>query len=281
MNQTIAEKIVDCMPPSSNDPDIQKVQTMHRLKLAEFWDIKVGDKVLEIGCGQGDTTAVLAFLVGEAGVVHGIDIASPDYGSPLTLGESIAYLKKSQIGNRIKINFDEDILSANIEFPENHFDLIVLSHSSWYMKSSEELHDILKKLRKWGKKLCFAEWDTRIQSVEQYPHLLSVLIQAQYECFKTTSLSNVRTMFTPQDIKKITESTGWTIIAEKSINSPELQDGKWEIEQVLTNFHDELKTVDNMPPKMATLIKSQIYLLEAAINTKAIKPMSTYAFTAE
>lgn len=281
MNPNIAQKIVDCMPPSSGGSGIQKVQTQHRLKLAEFWDIKLSDKVLEIGCGQGDTTAVLAFLVGDTGVVHGIDIASPEYGSPLTLGESINYLKESQIGNRINIDFEVDILSPQIEFPENHFDVIVLSHSSWYMKSAEELHDILKKLRKWGNKLCFAEWDTRIQSVEQYPHLLSVLIQAQYECFKTTSLSNVRTLFTPQDIKNITESTGWTIVAEKSINSPELQDGKWEIEQVLTNFHNELKMVDNMPPKMATLIKSQINLLESAIVTKAIKPMSTYAFRAE
>lgn len=281
MNPNIAEEIVDCMPPSLGDPNIQKVQTKHRLELAEFWDVKKGNKVLEIGCGQGDTTAVLAFLVGETGVVHGIDIASPDYGSPLTLGESINYLKKSQIGKRIKIDFDADILSSKIEFPETHFDLFVLSHSSWYMKSAEELHDILKKLRKWGNKLCFAEWDTRIQSVEQYPHLLSVLIQAQYECFKTTTLSNVRTLFTPQDIKRIAETAGWTIRAEKSINSPELQDGKWEIEQVLTNFHDELEMVDNMPPKMANLIKSQINLLESAISTKAIKPMSTYAFTAE
>ncbi|PUB11150.1 class I SAM-dependent methyltransferase [Paenisporosarcina sp. OV554] len=281
MSANIIDEVVDCMPTSSGDINIQKVQTEHRLKLADFWGIKKGFKVLEIGCGQGDTTAVLAFLVGEKGIVHGIDIASPDYGSPLTLGESINYLKKSHIGNRIKIDFDMDILSPSIEFPENYFDSIILSHSSWYLKSAEELHDILKKLRRWGNKLCFAEWDSGIKSVEQYPHFLSVLIQAQYECFKTSSLSNVRTLFTPQDIRKIAESAGWDITAEKSINSPELQDGKWEIEQVLANFHEELKTVENMPAKMATLIKSQINLLESAIITTAIKPMSTYTFTAE
>ena len=149
------------------------------------------------------------------------------------------------------------------------------------MKSTAELYDILKKLRKWGNTLCFAEWDTRIQSVEQYPHLLSVLIEAKYPCVEPTSLSNVRTLFTPQDIKSIAETAGWTIVAEKSINSPKLQDGKWEIEQVLTNFHDEVKMVDNMPSKMATLINSQINLLESSIVAKEIKPMSTYAFTAE
>jgi SAM-dependent methyltransferase len=281
MSPNIIDEVVDCMPPSLGNSNIQSVQTEHRLKLADFWGIKKGSKVLEIGCGQGDTTAVLAFLVGEKGFVHGIDVASPDYGSPLTLGESINFLMKSYIGNRIKIDFDMDILSPSVEFPEKHFDLIVLSHSSWYLKSAEELHDILKKLRRWGNKLCFAEWDSRIQSIEQYPHFLSVLIQAQYECFKMTSLSNVRTLFTPQDIRKIAESAGWEIMVEKSINSPELQDGKWEIEQVLSNIQEELKTVENMPAKMATLIKSQINLLESAIITTAIKPMSTYTFTAE
>lgn len=277
----IIDNIVDSMPPSTGNSNIQRIQTEHRLKLAEFWGVKDGDKVLEIGCGQGDTTAVLAFLVGQKGFVQGIDIASRDYGSPLTLGESIDHLKKSQIGNRIKIDFEMDVLSAEIVFPEKCFDLIVLSHSSWYLKSAEELHDLLMKLRIWGNKLCIAEWDTRIQTIEQYPHFLSVLIQAQYECFKSTSHSNVRTLFTPQDIKNIAESAGWEIVTEKSINSPELQDGKWEVELTLSNIHEELKSVENMPAKMDTLLKSQMNLLESSINSIAIKPMSTYAFIAE
>ncbi|MBW9235691.1 class I SAM-dependent methyltransferase, partial [Leptospira santarosai] len=60
---------------------IQSIQTQHRLKLAEVWGIKDGKRVLEIGCGQGDTTAVLAYLVGDKGFVHGIDIAPTNYGS--------------------------------------------------------------------------------------------------------------------------------------------------------------------------------------------------------
>ena len=48
------------------------------MKLAHFWDIKKGDNVLEIGCGQGDMTAVLAACVGESGAVDAIDKAKPD-----------------------------------------------------------------------------------------------------------------------------------------------------------------------------------------------------------
>ena len=279
-HETIIDTVVGYMAPGI-DSDIQRVQTEHRLKLAEFWDIKEGSKVLEIGCGQGDTTAVLAYLVGEKGFVHGVDIASPNYGSPVTLGDSIDYLKNSLIGDRIKIDFGIDILSSEVDFPEKFFDVIVLSHCSWYMKSVEELQDILNTLKKWGRTLCFAEWDTRIKSIEQYPHFLAVLIQAQYECFKEDSLSNVRTLFTPDDVREAAANAGWKIKDEKIVNSPQLQDGKWEIEQTLSDYQNELNTTNNVPSKFNRLIESQIYLLETATEDIDIKPMSTFTFIAE
>jgi len=281
MNQNQVNKIVDYMLPNSVDSTIQRIQTEHRMKLAEFWNIKEGSKVLEIGCGQGDTTAVLAYLVGDSGFVHGVDIASPNYGSPITLGDSIDYLKSSPIGKRIKVDFEIDVLSPEVDFPESYFDVIVLSHCSWYMKSVDELMDILKKLKKWGKTLCFAEWDTKIKTLEQYPHLLSVLIQAQYECFKKESLSNVRTLFTPMDVENAVESTGWQIKNETSIDSPDLQDGKWEVEFTLAEYQVELKSIGDMPPRFSNLIESEINMLKAAVANTGIKPMSTFTFIAE
>ncbi|TQR20415.1 class I SAM-dependent methyltransferase [Psychrobacillus vulpis] len=269
------------MPPNEYDATIQRVQTEHRLNLANFWDIKTRSKVLEIGCGQGDTTAVLAHLVGAEGFVHGIDIASPNYGSPVTLGESIQFLQNSSLGNRIQIDFETNILSPDINFPKDSFDFIVLSHCSWYFKSPEELFEILKKIKDFGKTLCFAEWDTRITTNEQLPHFLSVLIQAQYECFKENSFSNIRTLFTPIDIQTIAKSAGWNILTENTIDSSQLQDGKWEIEQTLLDYEKELLVVDNLPAKFKALFQSQIYLLEAAINRNEIKSMSTYAFAAK
>lgn len=281
MNQNLVDTIVDYMAPNSVDSTIQRIQTEHRLKLAEFWNIKEGSKVLEIGCGQGDTTAVLAYMVGDTGFVHGIDIASPDYGSPITLGDSIDYLKSSPIGNRIKIDFEIDVMSPDVYFPESYFDVVVLSHCSWYMKSVDELQDILKKAKKWGKTLCFAEWDTTIKAVEQYPHFLAVLIQAQYECFKKESLSNVRTLFTPMDVKNAVESVAWQIKTETSIDSPDLQDGKWEVEYTLAEYQVELKAIEDLPAKFSTLIESEINMLKAAVANTGIKPMSTFTFIAE
>ncbi|MBB2480858.1 hypothetical protein H5P36_11700 [Bacillus sp. APMAM] len=45
-------------------------------------------RILEIGCGQGDTTAALADAVGVNGNVVAMDVASPDCGAPLTLGQA-------------------------------------------------------------------------------------------------------------------------------------------------------------------------------------------------
>jgi hypothetical protein len=55
-------------------------QMDHRHELVKFWDIKPGSRVLELGCGQGDCTVVLAEAVGENGHVDAVDPGAPDYG---------------------------------------------------------------------------------------------------------------------------------------------------------------------------------------------------------
>jgi SAM-dependent methyltransferase len=280
MNKTEIDQIVECMAVIDGNSNIQRVQTEHRLKLAQFWGIEEGSRILEIGCGQGDTTAVLAYLAGESGFVHGVDIASENYGSPITLGDSATILRKSKLGNRIKIDFEMDILAPVVDFPENSYDLIVLSHCSWYFKSFEELTEVFKKIRKWGRKLCFAEWDPRIRTIEQLPHFLAISIQAQYECFKENSHSNVRTLFTPNDVKSIAEKTGWILTNEESIFSTELQDGRWEVDYTLSEYHFELDEIDSLPTKLRSLIQSEVNLLQESIKNHTIKPLSTFAFTA-
>lgn len=43
-------------------------------KMLEWLDVKPGQKVLDVGCGSGWTTALLSFLVSSSGLVYGIDI---------------------------------------------------------------------------------------------------------------------------------------------------------------------------------------------------------------
>lgn len=273
--------IIECMAVDQAGVEIQRIQTEHRLKLAEFWGIREGDRILEIGCGQGDTTAVLAYLAGESGFVHGVDTAAPHYGAPLTLGAASERLTQSPLGSRIQIDLETDMLSPLIDYEENSFDIVVLSHCSWYFESAEQLEAVLQKARAWGRRLCFAEWDPRITHPEQYPHLLAVLVQAQYEVFKKNSSSNVRTLFTPGQIKGIAEQSGWSMRREKTFYSPQLQDGLWEVDMTLQSYQSELSDIEKAPSKLVTLIQSEIYLLQEAKLTHGIKPLSTYALCAE
>lgn len=55
-------------------------QIQHRLELVQFWGIKQGAQVLEIGCGQGECTIALAHAVGPDGHIDAVDPGAPDYG---------------------------------------------------------------------------------------------------------------------------------------------------------------------------------------------------------
>ncbi|RII21985.1 SAM-dependent methyltransferase [Alternaria sp. MG1] len=60
---------------------IQHSQTLHRLAILQHWRVFTGSKVLELGCGQGDCTTVLASAVGEQGKVVAVDPAELEYGT--------------------------------------------------------------------------------------------------------------------------------------------------------------------------------------------------------
>ena len=60
------EHLLHCMKIIGDDT-IQRTQLTHRIELVKTFQLKKGMNVLEIGCGQGDTTIVLADTVGQTG----------------------------------------------------------------------------------------------------------------------------------------------------------------------------------------------------------------------
>lgn len=275
------EKIVNSMNLGETAAQIQRIQTAHRLKLIDFWNIGEGVRVLEIGCGQGDTTVALAYTVGKDGFVYGVDIASESYGSPMTLGEARQKLLDSEIGRNMRMDFNFNILEDLVPFKNNSFDYIVLSHCSWYFSSFDNLVSILNKARSLGKQLCFAEWNTNVVLLEQLAHYNSVMIQALCESFNTISTSNVRTLFTPTDIKKAISEAGWNMVKETEIFSPSLHDGKWEVDMTRSLYPKEIENIDAMPEKMKDLLLSQIMELNIAAEKGEIKPLSAYVLLAD
>ena len=257
--------------------EIYKAQSEHRLKLIDFWGIKEGDKVLEIGCGQGDTTVALAVKVGENGFVHGLDIADEDYGSPETIGKARKRILNSDVGKRIKMSFGCDLLNDDIIFDDDEFDVVVLSHCLWYFPDYEILEKILKIVKIYAKRVCIAEWNPLITNTNQLYHLHAAQIQSAVESFIENSDSNIQTMFYPNDIKTAVVSAGFKISDTSSIYSDDVYDAKWEVDMTLSAYPKKINRNENIPDRLKELLLSQIQAMREA---KEIKPMASYVLNA-
>ena len=222
------------MATSSLDLDIQVTQTEYRSRLARAWQVPQGARVLEIGCGQGDMTAVLADRVGPRGTVVGTDVAPPGYGAPVTVGDSARHLVDGPLGSRITMRFETDVLTDDVG---TGYDLVVLAHCSWYFASAGLLERTLGKARELGSRLCFAEWDPQPSHPGQLPHLLAVLAQDRIN--GDTGL-NVRAPLTRATLLGALGRTGWQVESVDDVDTSALQDADWEIGIALHEAPDGL-----------------------------------------
>lgn len=217
------DEIASAMAAAAIDPPTQRAQTAYRVSLVDGWRISAGSSVLELGCGQGDMTAVLAAAVGPNGRVVAVDSADPAYGAPVTIGESTAALRASPLGARVDFRLGFDILAGGID--DSEFDYVVLALSSWYFASLAQLRDVLRAVRPLASVLCLAEWDLRPAYTSQLPHLLAVLVQGQL----TAADGNIRTPFSHEALMRILDETGWLVDRQGVVDTASLADADWEI----------------------------------------------------
>ncbi|MET9632966.1 methyltransferase domain-containing protein [Lentzea sp. NPDC006480] len=252
-----AHEIAQLMAAWVPDPDIQVAQTTYRLSLASYWQIPDGASVLEVGCGQGDMTAVLASLVGPNGRVVGIDVASPSYGSPVTVGQSAEHLLAGPLGSRISLRYETDVLTDDVG---TGYDFVVLAHCSWYFASADLLSRTLARVRSLGSRLCFAEWDPEPAHTNQVPHLLAVLAQDRL----SESEGNIRAPLTRETLVAALGRAGWEVEEVVGMDTSALQDADWEIAAALREAPDGLAKE----------------LLRQTARKSGNVPLSAYALTA-
>ncbi|MYX74785.1 methyltransferase domain-containing protein [Streptomyces sp. SID3915] len=274
-----APSLASGMAAADHSPDSQLSQTRHRAALVASWHIAPGSTVLELGCGQGDMTAVLAEAVGPDGRVVAVDVAEPSYGAPVTLGESAARLAAGPLGPRIDFRFGTDVLDPSVEFPESAFDHVVLAHCSWYFASLEQLRDTLARVRPWARRLWFTEWDMTPASGDQLAHLLAVLIQGQIEAAGSHGQGNVRTPFSREGLLRLLPEAGWTADGSGSVDTEELQDGDWEIAACLDLAGTE-ERLATLPEPVRQLVLSQVDVLRAIAKPRCNRTLTAYSVTA-
>lgn len=235
------------------DDVIQQVQLQHRLDLVEAFGIKEGMRVLEIGCGQGDTTVAIADSVGKRGHVVAIDIASPDYGAPITLGQATDRIKQSILGERIDFHFEMDFNEFESDRP---FDMVVLSHCFWYFKNQKDVLLYFKKLRTMTKDICIAEWDLDFSCMKQRSHFFAASILALYSNYVNND-GNIQNLFHKSHIKQMLEEANFKVEELATVDAHYLQDGQWE-----KSYANSLRfEFGSVPPMIQTLIRSYYELM--------------------
>lgn len=208
-------------------PEIELAQVAHRIRLVNAWGVQPGSRILEIGCGQGTCTAVLAEAVGPDGHVDGVDPAPGDYGAPFTLDQAQEVLSASAVGSRI--SWHQDDPTRFLSGTEAKWDAAVLAHSIWYFAEPEVLNSILKALRGRVDKVYVAEYALHATKETAVPHVLSAMTRATLEAHKTESTENIRTLLGPGEIKEMAETIGWSVGKEETIVPGKgLLDGYWE-----------------------------------------------------
>lgn len=262
MTSLSAEEIA---PLSLHNPahlSVQLNQTKHRIAIISKWNVSWdGAKVLEIGCGQGDCTAVLAEAVGAGGHVTAVDPApltygkasapsevhnphfssDPFVGSPFTLGQAQQHLSSGRLGDRITWK-QADPLQFLQSADAETYDVAVLTHCLWYFASPDQISQTLKLLAGRAKKICVAEWSLLASDPKAYPHVLATLAQAACECRKQETTSNVRTVVSPRAIKEIAGTVGLELQTEATLTPDAgVLDGRWEVSAALSgDFEAEI-----------------------------------------
>ncbi|MFE4867422.1 class I SAM-dependent methyltransferase [Streptomyces sp. NPDC056682] len=274
-----APSIAALMAAFRVSPDVQRTQTAYRAALVDAMGVRDGASVLELGCGQGDMTAVLAEAVGQDGHVVALDIADRSYGAPVTLGQSAEHLRAGRLGPRIDFRFGTDVLDDSVVFPDGAFDHVVLTHCSWYFASLGQVGEVLARVRPWARQLSFTEWDLEARSADQLPHLLAVLIQGQIEASGSRGEGNVRTPFSRDALLRLLPSTGWTATSERSLDTARLQDADWEIDACERLLATEGRMAA-LPEPVRDLVHSQADALRARAGTRGNTPLPSYTVTA-
>lgn len=286
--------------PLPADPSIEVAQAKHRINLVNaFASVAPGPapapdaglRILEIGCGQGNCTTVLATAAGPTGAVTALDPAPPTYGAPFTLAQAQAHISASAAGSRISWNNDTTLhqllARPGLREEQRPWDVAVLVHSSWYFRSPDTLAGILSALRGRVSAVWLAEYAMQASQPAAWPHVLAALARGSLEAHRGlvagNSDENIQTPLSPDQIKKIAAAAGWDVAGEKILVPEEgLLDGSWEAGTVVGDgFLAELEDAGVQSERVKVVVRSArdatIAAVRAVGGVKKVMTMDVWA----
>ncbi|KAM7201940.1 putative SAM-dependent methyltransferase [Naviculisporaceae sp. PSN 640] len=226
--------------PNAYHAAIELSQAIHRINLINTtaWSPSFinshGLRILELGCGQGTCTQVLAEAISSSnGHIDAVDPAPLDYGAPFTIGQAQSHLSSGPLGKLITWH-QADPLEFLSRDQEPKWDVAILAHCIWYFKSPSMLGRILSALKGRVKNVLIAEYALHATEKRATPHVLASLARAGFEAHREKSQENIQTTIGPAGIKKVAKDAWWKVQRDNMVvPEPELSDGQWEAGTVI------------------------------------------------
>ncbi|KAF2877347.1 S-adenosyl-L-methionine-dependent methyltransferase [Massariosphaeria phaeospora] len=228
----------------SESYELEPSQAKHRIDVLKNFAISNGDKILELGCGQGECTTILAAQFPESRI-DAVDPAPLDYGSPETLGEAQERIKGYELGKRIIFHRADPVeFLERVKNADGIYDVAVLCHCLWYFRSEIEILEVFRAAKSKVRRLCIAEWSLDAERADDqpggkgtaFPHVLAALTCATCEAHIENSDRNIRTLVSPDATKELASQAGWVVGSEETLTpSKELEDARWEVDMLFAS----------------------------------------------
>ncbi|KAL2206786.1 S-adenosyl-L-methionine-dependent methyltransferase [Sarocladium strictum] len=281
---TPPQKLLSYLLDQSN-PDHDLASLEHRQQLVSAWEIPSGSAILEIGCGQGDFTVVLADAVGSDGLVVSIDPSPLDWGTP-PIVDAQAHLGVSPIGSRIQfLNVDPATYLTNRESTSPPFDFIVFGYCIWFFDRPNVLPDLLAAARPHARSVLISEFSFSTSLLEAVPHVLVAEYNAVFEAVAADSRSiwNVRYPLSPPQMQRAVEDAGWAMHSQQVVTpAKELLNGWREVGMLLREgrYRRELDEAQ-IEVGIKTVLLGMRHAVEAAVGrldggVKAVRNMDAW-----
>ncbi|KAK3349072.1 S-adenosyl-L-methionine-dependent methyltransferase, partial [Lasiosphaeria hispida] len=215
----------------------------HRIAIASAWSIPPGSSVLDIGCGQGESSLTLALELGPESHITGIDTAALDYGTPYSIRQSQAHLLTSPYGSRISFAQTD---AATLLTALHHFTAATLCHSLWYFPTGASVDALFATLaRARVPRVYVAEYGFRAATPRQLPHLLAAQTLARLHAHTSSEATqalgadpsksfNVRAAPDTEAIVGAAAAAGFSVVRQGVITpGPDYVEGGLEVKHVM------------------------------------------------